>query len=268
MSGPTLGRRGLERLKVELSGRDYAIVGQVADLRLMSARHIEAIHFAADDHQSANSAARCCRRVLERLVRDRLLIRLERRIGGIRAGSASYIYAIGPVGQRVLSRREPRARFREPSTTFALHTLAIAQLITDLTLTSRTPRLDLLQLQPEPACWRSTTVGLGSVSVLRPDLFVAVGIGDFEHRWFIEVDLGTEHLPTLLRKCHAYNAYYRTGSEQAAHDVFPKVLWIMHTHDRAERLIEAIARDSRLTTEVFTVTTTSKVMDVLAGEAR
>lgn len=268
MSGPTLGRRGLERLKAELSGRDYAIIGQVGDLRLMSARQLEAIHFPAADHQTANSAARCCRRVLERLVRDRLLIRLERRIGGVRAGSASYVYAIGPVGQRVLDRQEPRARFREPSTTFALHTLAIAQLITDITLTSRTSRLDLLQLQPEPACWRSTTVGLGVPSVLRPDLFVAVGVGDFEHRWFIELDLGTEHLPTLLRKCHAYETYYLSGAEQATHEVFPKVLWIMHTEDRAERLTAAIGRDSRLTSELFTITTTELALNVLMGEAR
>lgn len=268
MSGPTLGRRGLERLKSELSGRDYAIIGQVADLRLMSARQIAAIHFAAADHESANSAARCCRRVLERLVRDRLLIRLERRIGGVRAGSASYVYAIGPVGQRVLGRNEPRARFREPSTTFALHTLAIAQLITDINHESRAGRLDLLQMQPEPACWRSSTAGLGVPVVLRPDLFTAVGVGDFEHRWFIEMDLGTEHLPTLLRKCHAYETYYRSGTEQAAHEVFPKVLWIMHTHDRAERLAAAIERDARLTAELFTVTTTELAMSELTGGAR
>jgi hypothetical protein len=146
--------------------------------------------------------------------------------------------------------------------------LAIAQLVADITVASRTPRLDLLQLQPEPACWRSTTVGLGVPSVLRPDLFVALGVGEFEHRWFIEIDLGSEHLPTLLRKCQAYDAYYRSGAEQAAHQVFPKVLWIMHNQDRAERFAEAIVRDSRLRPELFSITTTDKSLNVLSGEVR
>lgn len=268
MSGHTLGRRGLERLRSELSGRDHAIIRQVADLRLMCARQIERVHFAAEEHHSANSAARCCRRVLERLVRDRLLIRLERRIGGVRAGSASFVYAIGPVGQRVLDRHEPRSRFREPSTTFALHTLAISQLVTDLTVRSRRGQLDILQLQPEPACWRSATTGLGVQTVLRSDLFVAIGVGDYEHRWFIEMDLGTEHLPTLLRKALAYETYYRSGAEQAAHDVFPRVLWIMHTADRAERLAAAIQRDSRQTSALFTITTNDKAINELTGVVR
>lgn len=267
MSGPVIGRRGLERLKSELSGRDFDIITQVADLRLMSARQLEAIHFPGVDHDSAASAARCCRRVLARLVRDRLLTRLERRVGGVRAGSASYIYAIGPVGHRVLGRTTPRPRFREPSTTFARHTLAIAQLITDLIITSRSGRADILQLQPEPTCWRSATTGLGVPTIVRPDLFVAIGVGDYEHRRFIELDLGTEHLPTLLRKCQAYEAYYRSGTEQAQHDVFPKVLWLMHTVDRATRLTTAITSDSRLTPALFVVTTTDEALRELIGGA-
>ena len=90
-------------LRDGLSGRDLAIVGQVADVRLMTARQIEVIHFAPTDHENAAAAARACRRTLERLNRERLLIRLERRIGGARAGSASFIYALGPLGHPVLA---------------------------------------------------------------------------------------------------------------------------------------------------------------------
>lgn len=266
MSGQRLGRRGLDLLRDELSGRDLAIVRQVADLKLMSAQQIEAIHFTLDEHASAVTAARSARRVLERLVRDRLLVRLERRVGGIRAGSASFVYAIGPVGQRLTAAETPRVRFREPSATFAIHTLAISQLVVDLTALSRTGRIDLVGLQPEPICWRTSVGPMAVATVLRPDVFVAIGVGDFEHRWFIEVDLGTEHLPTLLRKCAAYDAYYRTGAEQQDHGVFPRVLWIMHTRDRAERLRDAIERDADLTTALFSVTTAGEATGALAGD--
>lgn len=263
MSRSRLGPRGLEYVRDNLSGRDYAIIRHVADLRLMSARHIERIHFTADEHASNATAARSSRRVLERLVRDRLLIRLDRRIGGVRAGSASFIYAIGPVGERLQNTTRPRRRFREPSTTFALHTLAITDTVVTITEAARSGHFDLLQLQPEPHCWR-TLPGIPT-SILRPDLFVSVGIGDFEHRWFIEVDLGTEHLPTLIRKCHAYQTYFQSGSEQAEHGVFPRVLWTMHHPERAHRLAAAVAADHRLTTELFTVTTEPQLLTTLTG---
>lgn len=267
MSGQRLGPRGLDALRDDLSGRDIAIVRQVADLKLMSARQIEAVHFTLDDHSTGLTAARSARRVLERLVRDRLLVRLSRRVGGIRAGSASYVYAIGPVGQRVIGSGKARVRFREPSATFARHTLAVTQLLVDLTVESRTGRIDILGLQPEPTCWRATTAAMGVNSTLRPDLFASIGIGDYEHRWFIEVDLGSEHLPTLLRKCASYEAYYRSGQEQHEHGVFPRVLWIMNEEHRADRLREAIERDPQLSSTLFTVTTTDDVMTVLGGRS-
>lgn len=264
MSNERLGPRGLECLRDNLSGRDLAIVRQVADLRLMSGKQIARIHFTPDDHASDTTAARSARRVLERLVRDRLLIRLHRRVGGVRAGSVSFVYAIGPVGERVLDLPGPRRRFREPSTTFALHTLAVAETIVSITEASRLRRFDLLALQPEPHCWRQLP-GMVSGKVLRPDLFVNVGIGDFEHRWFIEVDLGTEHLPTLMRKCQAYETYFQSGQEQAEHGVFPKVLWQMHQQKRADHLQQAITSTSRLTDGLFTVVTTDKTIDALTG---
>ena len=265
MSGQRLGRRGLEMLRDDLSGRDLAIVGQVADLKLMTARQIEAVHFSLAEHATPVTAARSARRVLERLVRDRLLIRLERRVGGIRAGSASFVYAIGPVGQRLIGSDEPRRRFREPSATFALHTLAVTELVVELTAASRAGRFELLGLQPEPLCWRTTTGPMGIATVLRPDLFTAIGVGEYEHRWFIEIDLGTEHLPTLLRKCAAYEAYYRSGREQHQHGVFPRVLWQMHSPDRANRLREAIEHDGGLTAALFTVTIADSVIETLSG---
>lgn len=264
MSANAVGRNGLDLLREDLSGRDLAIIDQVADLRLMTARQIEAVHFPVGEHETVTAGARACRRTLERLARDRLLIRLERRIGGVRAGSGSFVYALGPVGHRILRRDQPRPRFREPSTTFTDHTLAVAQLVIDVSIAARTSGIDLLGCQPEPRCWRqfSSTSGL---TVLRPDLFVSLGVGEFEHRWFCEVDRGTEHLPVLIRKCRQYETYYAAGTEQAAHGVFGRVCWIVPDTRRAERFRKAIDADRRLTDELFVVTTTDRALDMLKG---
>src|SRR3954465_2325519 len=102
MSGARVSAQQLLRLRSDLSGRDVGIVRHVAELRLMSARQIEALYFPPDAHATPLTAARTCRRVLERLVEQRLLCRLDRRVGGLRAGSASYVYGVGPVAQRLL----------------------------------------------------------------------------------------------------------------------------------------------------------------------
>ncbi len=265
MSGDVLGPVGLEALRNDLSGRDLAIVGQIGDLRLMSARQIEAVHFPIGEHDTAGAAARAARRCLGRLTRDRLVVRLGRRVGGVRAGSGSFVYALGPVGHRILRRDDARPRYREPSTTFMDHTLAVSQLVVDLIVAARSGTIEVLACQPEPRCWRQFS-SLGGPSVLRPDLFVALGVGEFEHRWFVEVDRGTEHLPALVRKCRQYEAYYASGNEQARHGVFGRVCWLVPDQRRAERLRHAIHTDRRLTDGLFTVATTSRRLDVLRGD--
>lgn len=260
-----LGPRALERLREELTGRDIAIIGQVADLRLMNARQLQAVHFSEADHASPAAAVRACGRCLERLTACRLLTRLERRVGGIRAGSAAHCYVLGPVGERVLRLEGPRRRHREPSTTFALHTLAIGQLVVDFILAARDNRLELLTCQTEPRCWRQFSGIGGGTTVLRPDLFVALGVDELEWRWFCEIDRGTAHIPAVLRKCHVYETYRHSGREQAEHGSFPLVCWIVPNELRAEQLRQAIDRDRQLTRGLYVVTTTERAIAVLSG---
>jgi hypothetical protein len=264
MSTERLSRRGVETLARRLTPRDREIIGQVAEVRLMSARHIEALHFTEGDHETPLAAARACRRVLERMVRDRLLTRLDRRVGGVRAGSASYVYALGLIGQRVLALDGARLRFREPSPHFTNHTLAVTQLAVDLTMSARKKAFELHSLEAEPACWRRYGGNFGMIT-LRPDLFVTIGTSEYEYRWFVEVDRGSEHLPTLLTKCRAYDDYYRTGIEQRAHKVFPRVCWIVPGPDRAKTLAEKIGHDGRLHAGMFEVTTPEQAIATLSG---
>ena len=63
-------------------------------------------------------------------------------------------------------------RRREPSDEFLDHTLAIAQLAVDLHSVARAGDIELIEVEPEPECWRRFTAGLEGVQILKPDLSV------------------------------------------------------------------------------------------------
>ncbi len=254
----------IERLHESLSARDIALLDQLRDLKLMSGAQIQTVHFPLSEHATHDAAGRACRRVLRRLSSNGLVVRLERRVGGVRGGSAGFIYGLAPIGHRLLDGDGPRRRFREPSATFVRHTLTISDLVVSLISRQRSKQIELLRLQPEPRCWRSFSSVAGLQS-LRPDLFVALSSGELEHHWFVEVDLGTETMGRRITKCKHYESYYRTGIEQDAHEVFPKVLWIVpgtHLHDQ---LHQSISRAKALTGELFEVVTQGDAVERLCG---
>jgi hypothetical protein len=257
--------RGVAQTRERLSERDLGVIRQVGELRLMSARQIQAVHFPDGEHDNPAAATRARQRVVRRLCRDGLLIALERRIGGVRAGSAGLVLALGPIGQRVLVDGGRRRRSYEPTWRFVDHTLAIAQLLVDVTVASRRRRLDLLDVQAEPSSWRQFS-GLDGRRLLRPDAFLALGVGEYELRWFIEVDRSSESLPVVVRKCRQYGDYYQSGREQASGGgVFPRVCWIVPDAKRAERLQGAIARDRQLPEQLFVVTTSERALVTLTA---
>lgn len=258
-----LGRRALGQLREQLSERDLAVIESVRQHRFLTARQIEQLHFA--EHSSAQAGARVCRRVLARLSRDRLLIRLERRIGGIRAGSASFIYALGPIGSRLVD--EHRRRFTEPSALFLDHTLAVAEAHVQLMIAARTGRLNLIRVDVEPGCWRRFTGSGGAPETLRPDLYVVTASGPFEDCWFLEIDRSTESPAAIARKCRAYEIYWRTGREQEQHGTFPLVGWVAPNHQRVQRIEKVIASTRNLKRELFRSTTSEGLVELVVGSA-
>ena len=258
-----LGRRALGQLREQLSERDVAVIESVREHRFLTARQIEQLHFV--DHGSGQAGARVCRRVLARLSRDRLLTRLERRIGGIRAGSASFIYALGPVGSRLVDER--RRRFTEPSALFLDHTLAVAETHVQLASAARGGRLALIKVDVEPVCWRRFTGSGGAPETLRPDLYVVTASGAFEDCWFLEIDRSTESPAAIARKCRAYEIYWRTGREQEMHGTFPLVTWVAQNHQRAQRIETVIGSTRNLKRELFRATTPERLVELIVGGA-
>ena len=259
-----VGHRQLEQLAGLLSERDRAILESSRSFRLMTVDQIRRIHFA--DHASLASSARVTRRVLARLTGYGLLARLDRRIGGIRAGSAGHVYTLAPLGHRLLG-TATRKRRTEPTFGFVRHTLATTELATQLIEANAQGAIELLDLEPEPQAWRTHRVGLAEVT-LKPDLYVRLNSGEYEFSWFIEIDCDTESSPTIQRKCHAYVDYRTTGVEQDARQVFPRVLWVAPDDKRAAQLEEAIGSDRQLPAAMFDVTTSSTALERLTGAHR
>jgi hypothetical protein len=269
LPGARVGRRRLATARAGLSERDWAVLRTIAAHRYVTTRQLEAFHFT--DHASPTSGARVCRRVLERLRRDRILGTLDRRVGGIRAGSASYVWHVDVVGDRLLREaQDKRARRRryEPSLHFLTHTLAVVDTHLALLHLGRTSAVEVVRVETEPTCHRRYQGLGGGMSTLKPDLFALTATGDFEDSWTFEVDLGTESVPRLVAKCHEYENYRRSGVEQDANGVFPVVVWTIASDRRRAALLAAIGKDPQLRSDLFRVIAPAQLSQLVIGGAQ
>jgi hypothetical protein len=262
-----ISSRQLDRIASDLSFNDQAVIDFVADVRLATGAQIARRLWASN--KPTDSHARAARRALARLEAWRVLDRLPHRMGGVRGGSASIVYFLGPAGARLLTRRgftPKKSGF--PGQHFAAHRLDITELLVRLHEGTMVGDLDLLEHQTEPRCWRFFLTGFGRRITLRPDLFVRIGAGAYEDRYFIEVDRATEASPTVLAQARRYLAYYRGGEEQHRHGVFPRVIWTVPDRRRAEQIERTLARLSRGDERLFSVWLYDEVIGRLTAEAR
>jgi hypothetical protein len=256
-------RQVLER---GLSEREWAILRDIDRFRFLTTKQIARMHFTHIN--TAASATRICSRVLEFLYGHRLVDHLDRRVGGIRAGSASYVWMVGPVGERLLrADAEVRIRRKEPSLHFMQHCLAIADCAIALNVAASDRHFELQTVETEPTCWRRYLSRSGATETLKPDLRVVTIQGDYEDTWFIEVDRATESIPTLVKQCRQYLAYRQTGQEQADHEVFPAVLWVLPDDRRLQRLHDALAAARGFDSSIFRLTTNDGLAEAVAGGA-
>jgi Replication-relaxation len=249
----------LEAIASDLTDLDHRLLQFVADQRIASGHQLRRRFLASSD-------GRAVRRLLLRLIEWRVLERLPRRVGGIRSGSDGFVYAVGVAGARLLARDGRKLRRLEtPGDRYIAHTLAITELVVRLHEAQRRGELDLMALQAEPGCWRTFTGPAGTRLVLKPDLYVNLGAGDYEDRWFIEVDLATEARGTLQAKAKRYVAHLRSGDEGR---VYPRVLWVVPSEHRMERVRSALGALPVEHQRLFTYITFEDGVGLLAAEAR
>lgn len=258
--------RGLEQ---HLTERDVAVLHDLERFRLLRSDHLQRLHFGVTPlggHASQLAATRATNRVLTRIEALGVIQRLSRRIGGPQYGSSATTWQLAPAGERFLRalRGDPdRRKFAEPGSPFISHTLAVADTGVAVIEEARRGTYEVLDVQTEPFCWRPFQSG-GGVLTLKPDLLIVTADAETETHSFVEVDRGTEHLPAIRRKCDLYQRYYRDGTEERTHGLFPAVVWVVPDEPRAAAIRTAIAADPALDPDLFTVVTTDTALTALA----
>ncbi len=303
---PARGRIGAaqrRRLAAALTERDHEVLARIAEHRFLSTHQIEGFCFPALPYQesaqdSAQASARAARRTVARLHRSRLILAaIPRRVGGVHGGATPGIWQLSAAGATIQAEAESgasidqasgvsghRKRFRpsDPSVRFLSHALATADAHLAVIRVARRLGGRCQVAVEQAAVRRFPSIGGGLVT-LRPDLYATIQArdadGDYEDRWFIEVDTGTESLPTLLAKCQQYETYRASGIEHTRHEpgspsmtteaaeTFPLVLWVMYGHRADARLAELRRRIevSRLPRGLFQLATPDTLTSVLLG---
>lgn len=259
--------RQLDRIVSRLDRTDQEVLLFMQTVRLASGAQLRRRFFEGGE-ASAASRARIARRKLGKLAELRVLDRLPRAVGGVRAGSEGFVYHLGPIGLRLLARMGSRSkRIGAPGDRYVRHTLAIAETVVCLNEAETADTIDVIEVQTEPTCWRGFIAAEGVRVVLKPDLFVRVGAGAMEDRWFVEVDLATESPATLIRKGRRYLDHHRSGSEQSEHGTYPRVAWAVPDERRLQVVVDALGTLPADTWPLFTVCMASDLIDKLAAEA-
>lgn len=238
-------------LRNQLSTRDETILRDLGQVRCLTGRQLERLHF--HDLQSANRD-RARRRVLAHLTRLFLVTTLSRRVGGVRAGSSGLIYTLDAAGQRLLQLLdhegdEPTRRPWTPGALFLNHTLAVAELFVNLREAERLGQLELSAFLAEPACWQRTA----SLGTIKPDAYALLASRDVEDAWWCEVDQATESRTTLRRKLSLYLLAAQAGVT-GPDGILPRVLITVPTAQRMQLVKEIISGLGAVAERLMSVT--------------
>jgi hypothetical protein len=145
---------------------------------------------------------------------------------------------------------------------FEAHVLAVSELAVCLTERASAGAFVVEELRAEPGCWRWFS-GVSGKRIVKPDLFARLNVGDYELASFVEVDMASESLPTIARKCGVYIDYWRSGAEQRIHGLFPRVWWLVPHARRLQAIGQVIRRLPEETRELFAVVLTEHAPDLL-----
>jgi hypothetical protein len=237
-----IAKRRLAELDGALSGRDKAILRSLDICRYLSTGQIRRLHYA--ESKNAATGLRSTNFGTAKLRSYGLIEVLDRRVGGARAGSKSYVWTITEAGINLLNfcnkDCEPEKRNFTPSPNFMKHTLEVSEVYVQLMEVCRKHGMELVKTEMEPECWRPHKGEDGKPATMKPDLFAITGKGKYEDCWFFEVDMNTESPSVVLEKCRRYAHYCKCGHEQKKHTVFPVVVWIAYSINRKIKLRQYI----------------------------
>lgn len=264
-----ISRARLMEISGRLGEKDKSILVSFFTCRFLTTKQIKRLHFKGASSPSA--AMRSANRTAKKLESLGLITALERRIGGVRAGSGSYVWTLTMAGVKLLGinnlapQNTGRKQPYEPTSRFLLHTLAIAEVYIQLTEICEAHHMELSKVEFEPLCWRTYPGPGGVAAVLKPDLYVVLTSGDYEDHYFFEIDMETEAPSRIVRKCWQYVSYYKSGAQQRQAKVFPLVVWLSCGDKRGDSLRCHIQSELGNFNNIFLSTTPDKLEGLVRG---
>lgn len=244
MNSSRLTSRRIGHLIDELPARYVAPLPHLAQARLLTGAHLDRLLTQPD--MSAPTTGRVRRRVMARLTGLGLVATLERRIGGVRAGSTGHIYTLTPAGRVFLAVRDgmprpPRQRHaNRPGWEFLAHALAISEIYVHLTETARVTTGTAVKVSTfvtEPGCWFRNA----SNQWIRPDAYVLIATPLHADCWWLEIDRDTESPARIAAKCRAYTDHLYYGGT-GPHGAPPRILFSTPTSLRCRAISGLIAK--------------------------
>jgi Replication-relaxation len=223
MSGARITPARLRLLAAELPDRYTRPVLHLSRARILTGAQLDRL--LRQPGTAPRTAERARQRAMTYLCRLGLAATLDRRIGGVRAGSAGHVHVLTPAGHKLaalLAGQQPPRRIRHsraPGTMFVYHALDIAEIYVQLTEASRDRSVRVAAFVTEPATRWSTGTG----TYLRPDAYTALATSTYRDVWWLEIDRDTESAPRLRDKLRDYldhATYGGTGPDGA----LPRVL--------------------------------------------
>lgn len=253
-------RARVNEVRSRLNGHQRAVLADVGRLGVVTGKQLQRLHYG-----DSPAAGRLARKQIGQLTHWQVLTRLGWLGRVSKSGSTGYAYGAGIVGQRLLdpgrSRYFPRWA---PRPSFLRHAIAVSELYVSLREAEKIGPTELVSYDTEPICWRRYFGPGGARSVLKPDALAVVGSGNYEYRYFVEIDCSTEHRPQIITKAKTYIRYWQSGREQAETGIFPFVLWVAPDGDRAAFLVEALSTAPAEHWRLFLVSTAEEAASKIA----
>lgn len=224
------------------------------------------------DSDKSETAIRRANFTAQRLLKAGLISHLKHRIGGVRKGSASYVWQITFQGLKLLKSQDSSITLRyknyyEPTQHHVEHTLAITEIFVEtMEVVRDSEKLSLEAFSFEPNSWRSYPKLSGIGMTLKPDAYLELSSHAYDDHYFIELDRSTESLARVMNTCKKYIEYYRSGIEQRQKEIFSYVLRIVPDDTRRLTISKAIQAELYSYWDLFTVITLDDYKNYIRGD--
>lgn len=241
MTSSRLSSAHLTQLANQLTARSTTPLPHLAKVRVLTGAHLDRLLARPDT--TPETTARERRRIMTRLHNLGLVTTLQRRIGGVRAGSTGHIYTLTPAGHHYLAALSDQPcpphvkKPATPGTLFLAHTLALSDIYVQLIQASHSHDVTLSTFTTEPACWQPT----GHGDYLKPDAYCVLSTTTHQDCWWLEIDQATESLPRIRTKSSAYLDYL-THNGLGPDDVPPRVLFTTPDTPRTDAIEKVITK--------------------------